>query len=258
MIEFRDTHCHFESFSQAETVAGSAAAEGVTGILGCASSIPDAELLLEISQAYSSIYFAAGVHPHEAGGYSGDTACFFRFQGSGRLKAIGEIGLDFYYDFADHAIQQKVFEQMLSLALEMELPASIHCRDKEGSETAYDLAYGMLKEFSGSGGRFVIHSYSGSMEFMEKFAGLGAWFGINGMITFRKAENIRELAKAYPADKILLETDSPYLAPVPYRGKVNTPAYIPLIAEKTAEVRGCTLEELSVQTNRNTADLFMF
>ena len=102
----------------------------------------------------------------------------------------------------------------------------------------------------------MIHSYSGTLEFMERFAELGAWFGVNGMITFKKAENIRILAKAYPAEKILLETDSPYLAPVPHRGKENTPAYIPLIANALAEVRGVSAEEISELTNRNALDLF--
>ena len=145
---------------------------------------------------------------------------------------------------------------MLDLALSMKLPVSVHCRDKEDSEEAYRLTYDFLKDFSASGGRFVIHSYSGSPAYMERFAELGAWFGINGMITFKKAENIRTLAKLYPADKILLETDAPYLAPVPHRGKENTPAYIPLIAEALAAVRGVSLEEISELTNRNAENLF--
>ena len=258
MIEFRDTHCHFESERQAAQITVAAQAVHVTGILGCASSIPDAEMLFRAASAQEGLFFAAGVHPHEAEGFDGKTDCFDRFRASGKLKAIGEIGLDFYYDFADHTSQQKVFEQMLDLALKMNLPASIHCRDKEDSSAAYDLAYDILKDYASAGGRFVIHSYSGTLPFMEKFAELGAWFGINGMITFRKAENIRELAKAYPQDKILLETDSPYLAPVPFRGKENTPAYIPLIAEKTAEVRQCSIEEIARITNQNTRDLFSF
>jgi TatD DNase family protein len=258
MTDFRDTHCHFQSEEQASLLVTSALEQNVTGILGCASSIPDAEMICRIAQQNPSVYFAAGVHPHEAREYDGNTECFSRFQESGKLKAIGEIGLDFYYDISDRSVQLKVFETMLSLALEMRLPASIHCRDKEDSAEAYDLAYGILKDFSSSGGQFVIHSYSGTVEYMERFAALGAWFGINGMITFRRAENIRDLVKRYPSGKILLETDSPYLAPVPHRGKENSPAFIPLIAEKTAEVRGVTAEEISVLTNQNTAELFSF
>ncbi len=256
MLFFRDTHCHFENEDQAERICVESLEKGISGILGCASNIPDARMLANAAGKIETLFFAAGVHPHESAGFDGDLSCFSEFNNSGKLRAIGEIGLDFYYDLADHESQIRVFQQMLELALSMNLPVSVHCRDKEDSEEAYRLCYDFLKEFSGSGGRFVIHSYSGSLEYMERFAELGAWFGVNGMITFKKAENIRVLARAYPAEKILLETDSPYLAPVPHRGKENTPSYIPLIAETLAEVRGMPLEEISVLTNRNASELF--
>lgn len=256
MLSFRDTHCHFDSEELALRICAESLDQGITGILACASSIPDAQMLCKAVQNIPNLFFAAGVHPHEAANFDGDTACFADFAATGKLKAVGEIGLDFYYDFADHESQLRVFRQMLELALSMKLPVSVHCRDKEDSEEAYRLTYDFLKDFSASGGRFVIHSYSGSPAYMERFAELGAWFGVNGMITFKKAENIRTLAKLYPADKILLETDAPYLAPVPHRGKENTPAYIPLIAEALAAVRGVSLEEISELTNRNAENLF--
>lgn len=256
MLLFCDTHCHFTDEVQAAQVCADSLEKGITGILGCASTIPDARMLCLAAQKIPNLFFAAGVHPHEAANFDGDTSCFTEFQASGKLRAVGEIGLDFYYDFADHESQIKVFSKMLELALSMDLPVSVHCRDKEDSEAAYDIAYQLLKDFSADGGRFVIHSYSGSVKYMELFSGLGAWFGVNGMITFKKAENIRILAKEYPADKILLETDSPYLAPVPFRGKENTPAYIPLIAEALAAVRQVTPEEISTLTNKNAAVLF--
>ena len=256
MLSFRDTHCHFDSEEQALRVCAESKEQGISGILGCASSISDAVMLSKAVQTIPNLSFAAGVHPHEAANFNGDISCFSEFAATGKLKAIGEIGLDFYYDFADHDSQLNVFRQMLELALSMNLPVSVHFRDKEESDEAYRLTYDILKDFSVSGGRFVIHSYSGTPEFMEKFAELGAWFGVNGMITFKKAENIRTLAKIYPAEKILLETDAPYLAPVPHRGKENTPAYIPLIAEALATVRGMTVEEISELTNQNAAALF--
>ena len=256
MLSFRDTHCHFENEAQAERICAESLEKGISGILGCASNIPDAWMLSRAAGKIETLFFAAGVHPHEATGFDGDLSCFSGFKASGKLRAVGEIGLDFYYDLADHESQIRVFRQMLELALSMNLPVSVHCRDKEDSEEAYGLCYDLLKAFSCSGGRFVIHSYSGSLVYMERFAELGAWFGVNGMITFKKAENIRVLARSYPAEKILLETDSPYLAPVPYRGKENTPSYIPLIAEALAEVRGMTLDEVCCLTNRNASDLF--
>ena len=258
MLLFRDTHCHFSEEAQAIRVCADSQEKGISGILGCASTIPDARMLYLAAQKIPNLFFAAGVHPHEAAGFDGDISCFAEFQESGKLRAIGEIGLDFYYDFADHESQKKVFSFMLELALNRNLPVSVHCRDKDNTEEAYDITYQLLKDFSASGGRFVIHSYSGSLKYMELFSSLGAWFGVNGMITFKKAENIRLLAKEYPAEKILLETDSPYLAPVPFRGKENTPAYIPLIAESLAAVRGISPEEVSALTNRNAAELFSF
>lgn len=256
MLSFRDTHCHFADESLAERVCAESLESGIAGILACASSIPDACMLCKAVQKIPNLCFAAGVHPHEAESFDGNFSCFPEFLSTGKLRAVGEIGLDFYYDFADHESQIKVFSKMLELALSMDLPVSVHCRDKEDSEAAYDIAYQHLKDFSADGGRFVIHSYSGSVKYMELFSGLGAWFGVNGMITFKKAENIRTLAKEYPAEKILLETDSPYLAPVPFRGKENTPAYIPLIAEALAAVRQVTPEEISTLTNKNAAVLF--
>lgn len=255
-ISFRDTHCHFQSEEQAEAVAAAALEQGVSGILACASSFPDAEMLQRIAEKLPTVFFAAGVHPHEASGFDAAADFFEKFRTSGKLRAVGEIGLDFYYDLADHETQIRVFELMLGKALELKLPASVHCRDGIDSADACETAYELLKDFASDGGRFVLHSYSGSFAYMERFAELGARFGVNGMITFRRAENIRELAAAYPADRILLETDSPYLAPVPHRGKENTPAFIPLIAVTLARVRGLSVEEVSELTNGNALDLF--
>lgn len=241
---------------QAEAKAAAAREQGVSGILVCASTLTEAELLRRIAETLPGVFFAAGVHPHEADGFDGNTDIFSVLAESDRLRAAGEIGLDFYYDFADHGNQIRVFEVMLETALKWKLPACIHCRDREDSREAYATAYSMLKDFSSDGGRFVIHSYSGTLQDMERFAELGARFGINGMITFRRADNIRELAAAYPPDRILLETDSPYLAPVPHRGKENSPAFIPLIAEAVAQARGMSPEEIAVLTNRNAFELF--
>ena len=132
----------------------------------------------------------------------------------------------------------------------------VHCRDKAESEQAYDDAYSLLKPFAERGGKFVLHCYAGTPGHAEKFAELGSYFGVGGMITFGKADNIRELAKRFPADRLLVETDAPYLAPKPYRGKPNHSRYIPLIGAKLAEVRGITPEECARLTTANAARLF--
>ena len=132
----------------------------------------------------------------------------------------------------------------------------VHCRDKADSVLAYADAYSLLKPFAERGGKFVLHCYAGTPDYAEKFAALGSYFGVGGMITFGKADNIRELAKLLPADRLLLETDAPYLAPKPYRGKPNHSRYIPLIGAKLAEVRGITPEECARLTTANAARLF--
>ncbi|MBQ4328421.1 MAG: TatD family hydrolase [Lentisphaeria bacterium] len=193
----------------------------------CAESVR----AMEFAGYAENVYFSCGIHPHAATEYlAGEKPDFSIFLNHEKLAAVGEIGLDYFYDFSDEASQKTVLEEFLQLALEWNLPAMLHLRDKDNCRKVYDDALAMLGPFAGAGGRFVIHCYAGNAADAEKFLALGGYFGVTGMYTFKAASNIREAIAVVPDERILIETDSPYLAPVPYRGRSNTPGMVPLVA----------------------------
>ncbi|MBQ9502544.1 MAG: TatD family hydrolase [Lentisphaeria bacterium] len=200
---------------------------------------------------------AVGVHPHEAEKYLAQKEDFSPFFSDGVMPAaVGELGLDYYYGLSARPAQLAVFEEFLRLALERKLPAVVHIRDDREREDAYADAYALLTSFANGGGRFVVHCFAGTPAWAEKFLALGGYCGFTGMITFNRAENVRETLRAVPDDRLLIETDSPYLAPVPHRGRKNHPGYLILIARAAAELRGVTTEELAKITTRNARLLF--
>ena len=254
---FIDTHFHSGDYiADMATYCAEAEKAGVRRLILCASGYGDSLNAASIACAHPDVYFAAGIHPHEAAPECENLPLFDRFKNERKLVAVGEAGLDFFYDLSEHEIQKQVFEACLELALRWNLPAIVHCRDKETSVRAYEDAYDLLKPFAGRGGRFVLHCYAGSLEFAGKFLELGGYFGIGGMITFTKADNIRAVAAGLPLSRLLLETDAPYLAPKPHRGKDNCSAFIPLVAQKLAEVKGISMEECAVATTQNAFALF--
>ncbi len=194
---------------------------------------------------------AVGVHPHQAAEYLANRADFRIFRDKPKVVAIGELGLDYYYETSAPCAQQQVLEEFLDLALEWDLPAVIHLRDKDGAEQVYEDAYRLLEAFARRGGRFEIHSFAGTPGWAERFLALGAYCGVNGMVTFKRADNIRAGLQAIPLERLLLETDSPYLAPVPHRGEQNHPGFLPLIAARTAAEKGVSTEELAQITTAN-------
>jgi len=200
--------------------------------------------------------FAAGVHPHEAAEYLKTREDFSSFRDDPLLVAVGELGLDYYYELSDRQAQRQVFAEFLDLALAWDRPAVVHLRDRDGADDAYREALELLTPFARSGGRFAVHCYAGTREYLERFLDLGAFAGVTGMATFRAAENIRANLALIPADRLLIETDSPYLAPVPFRGSENTPGLLILAAAAAARVRGTTLEELAELSWRNAAEFF--
>ena len=211
----------------------------------------------EFAQVIPDTGYAAGVHPHQAENFMNQPEDFSIFFKDGlRPVAIGELGVDYFYDNAPAQIQLTVLEKFLALALEQDLPAIIHIRDKEDSEKAYIDAYNLLKPFSESGGRFVVHCFAGTPDWAEKFLSLDAYLGVTGIVTFKRAENIRETLKVIPQNRLLLETDSPYLAPVPHRGKENHPGFLVLVAQTVARERGCSIEEIAASATANGLELF--
>lgn len=211
-------------------------------MLCAASNYGESLQAMDAACRVPEIYFACGVHPHEAGEYLVSREDFSGFRGHEKLVAIGEIGLDYFYDYSDRPSQVKVLEKFLNLALEWDLPAMLHLRDKDDCRHAYDDALSMLGDFSGAGGRFVIHCYAGNAADAEKFLAMGGFFGVTGMYTFKAAHNIREAVAVIPDDRLLIETDSPYLAPVPYRGRVNSCAMVALVAQALGAARNMTPE----------------
>jgi len=167
------------------------------------------------------------------------------------MVAIGEIGLDYYYDHSDRTCQREVFERQLQLAIELDLPIVVHTRDADADTEA------ILRNFMpGMRQRGVIHSFTSGMALAEYCLGEGFHLGFNGISTFNRADNVREVIAMTPLEQILFETDSPYLTPVPYRGKPNAPCYLPFIAEKVAEVKQVALESLLPQVWDNSLRLF--
>ena len=201
--------------------------------------------------------YAVGVHPHQAENFMLQKEDFSIFFNDDRPPAaIGELGIDYYYDNAPAEIQKQVLAYFLQLALEKNLPAIIHIRDKEDCDQAYQDAWQLLEPFARKGGRFVVHCFAGTPVWAEKFLSLGAFIGVTGIVTFKRAENIRETLKVIPDDRLLIETDSPYLAPVPHRGKENHPGFLILIAKAVAELKNMTIEELAALTTANGMRLF--
>ena len=203
------------------------------------------------AQAVETAFFAAGVHPHNAEKYLAEQNDFLEFRNHPKLKAIGELGLDYFYEHSTHEAQKEVFARFLELALDWNLPAIVHLRDRDREWNAYEDGYELLAPFAERGGRFVVHCFSGTPDWARKFLSLGAYLGVTGMVTFNRAQNIRESLAVIPDERLLIETDSPYLAPVPHRGTENHPGFLALIAARVAEERGRSLEEIAALTTAN-------
>ncbi len=246
-----DTHCHFTSEESPEEFRRKCEEAGVGQALMCGGSYEDSLETAEFSKRAGNCLFAAGVHPNEAADFKGKAEDFEIFAEREGFAAVGEIGLDFLRGEPERGLQTRIFSEFLDLALKLGKPAVVHCRDKEGVYDAYAASYEHLKPFSEKGGSFVLHCYTGSVEWAERFLALGAYFGIGGIITFAKGQNVRDVALALPAKNLLLETDSPYLAPVPHRGKPNHPSLLPHTAKALAKLRGESLEALSEATTEN-------
>ena len=203
------------------------------------------------AEAVETAFFVFVVHPHNAEKFLAEPNEFNEFRAAPKLKAIGELGLDYFYDHSPRDAQMEVFGRFLDLALEWGLPAIVHLRDRDQVWNAYEDGYELLAPFAKKGGRFVVHCFSGTPEWARKFLSLGAYLGVTGMVTFNRAQNIRESLAVIPDERLLIETDSPYLAPVPHRGTENHPGFLALIAARVAEERGRSVEEIATLTTAN-------
>lgn len=248
-----ESHAHYdaEQFDEdRDELLSSMPKQGVGTIVNVGATIRSCVEIVDMAQQYPFIYAAIGVHPDEVGALNEDTFALVKAQAKKeKVVAVGEIGLDYYWDNESHDVQKKWFIKQLNLARELKLPVVIHSR-----EAAADTLQIMREHAKGLPG--VIHCFSYSPEMAREYVKMGFYIGVGGVVTFKNAKKLKEVVEEIPLDRILLETDSPYLAPVPHRGERNSSLYIPHIAEEIAGIKGCSYEEVITQTEKNGCDLF--
>jgi TatD DNase family protein len=247
-----DSHAHYddEAFNEdREEVIQGLKDKGVIGVLNCGASMEGARMSVELSNKYDFIYSAVGVHPEHANVIDEKVIEELRkLAQNPKVRAIGEIGLDYYYEEnPPREVQKTAFRLQMKLAKELNLPVVIHDRD------AHKDTLDILKEFPEVIG--VVHCFSGSVEFAKECLKLGYYIGFTGVITFKNAKKIAEVASIVPMDKLLVETDCPYMAPAPHRGKRNQSDYIKYIIEKISEIKDKTIEEIEKATTFNAKQL---
>ncbi|MCM1184886.1 MAG: TatD family hydrolase [Roseburia sp.] len=249
-----ESHAHYddEAFDGDREVLLSAMREnGIAHIVNVGASLESTASTIALTQKYPFIYGAAGVHPNETGALNEERFVWLAGQcRQPKVVAVGEIGLDYHWDEPSQEIQKKWFERQLDLARALKKPVIIHSRD--AAKDTYDIM--TAKRASEIGG--VVHCYSYSAEMALDYVKMGFYIGIGGVVTFKNAKKMKEVAKAVPLERILLETDSPYLAPAPYRGKRNSSLYLPLIAKEIAEIKNIEYDAVTEQTDRNARKLF--
>lgn len=255
---FIDSHAHIdgpEFDADRDEVIARARAAGVSTILNVGTGDPHSgafERAVELGKRYKSVYTAIGTHPHDARFY--DDAAEARIKTlikSERVIAWGEIGLDFHYDNSPRDVQVAVFKRQLRAARECNLPVVIHTREAE-AETIEILK----TDYDGAERRGIFHCFSGSRELAQRAVELGFMISFSGIVTFKKAEELRETAREVPLDRLLIETDCPYLTPIPYRGKRNEPAYVVEVARCLAGLHNVDIEEMARITTANFNDFF--
>lgn len=249
-----ETHAHYddEAFHEdRETVLGAMNENGIGTIVNVGASLKSTAATVELTKNYSFIYGAAGVHPNETGELNEENFMWLADQAAlPRIVAVGEIGLDYYWDEPEHDVQKYWFKRQLDLARELKKPVIIHSRD--AAKDTYDIM--TAKNAQEIGG--VIHCYSYSAEMALDYVKMGFYIGIGGVVTFKNGKKIKEVVEAIPMDKIVLETDSPYLAPEPNRGKRNSSLNIPYIAKQIAQIKDITYEEVVAITEQNAKKLY--
>jgi TatD DNase family protein len=251
---FVDSHAHLdgpEFDTDRDEVIQRARDAGVSAILNVGTGDPHSgalERALELADKHQEVYAAVGIHPHDARLFDdkAEQRITSLIEQSRRVIAWGEIGLDFHYDNSPRDVQLEVFRRQLQLARDVNLPVIIHTREAE-EETVEILT----SQWAGCGLPGVMHCFSGSLQLAQQAIELGFYVSFSGIITFKKAEDLRAVAKEVPLDSLLIETDCPFLAPVPFRGKRNEPAYVVEVARCLAELRGMSVEKIGEITTDN-------
>ena len=252
---FIDTHCHLEdeNFSaDRNEVIERAKSSGVERIINFGSTPQSCEAVVELAKTFSELYAGVGIHPEEIDTFDANTcARLAELAANPKVVAVGEIGLDYHWekDPSRRLIQQKIFVAQLDLARQLNLPVCVHDRDAHADTLK-------ILQTEARGLRGVLHCYSGSLETAREVFKLDWLIGVDGPLTFKNSAKLPEIVKAAPRDRLLIETDAPYLAPVPHRGKRNEPAYVVEVAKKLAELCNETLDEVAAYTSANAKNLY--
>ena len=248
-----DTHAHYddEQFdADRDELLKKMQENGIGVIVNAGSTIESWDKIRRLTEEYPFVYGAVGVHPDETGSLDeAGMAEMERMLDLDKIVAVGEIGLDYYWDNEAHEVQKKWFIRQIELARKKEMPVIIHSR-----EAAAD-TFEIMKEHA-AGMKAVIHCYSYSPEMAREYVKMGYYIGVGGVVTFKNAKKLKAVVEEIPLSSIVLETDCPYLAPEPYRGKRNCSLYLPYVAEKIARIKGVSVEEVVGRTEENSRDLY--
>ncbi|HIT66640.1 MAG TPA: TatD family hydrolase [Candidatus Merdisoma merdipullorum] len=249
-----ESHAHYddEAFDlDRDELLGKCQEQGIEYIVNVSASLDSVKTTLALAQRYPFVYAAVGVHPDEVGGLDEESFAWLKEQcASPKTVAVGEIGLDYYWDKEDHELQKYWFQRQLALAKELELPIIVHSREA-CADTLEEIKKAHTPELRG-----VIHCFSYSPETAQEYLEMGYYIGIGGVVTFKNAKKLKEVVKLVPVERILLETDCPYLAPEPNRGKRNSSLNLPYVAAAIAELKGVDTDEVIRITNENAKKLY--
>ena len=249
-----ETHCHLDYLKQAplEEILQRCAEVNIEKIITIGVDPENLDKVFELSNENEMIYFTQGIHPHDAkDARDDDMKKIIQRCSEKKMVAVGEIGLDYHYDNSPRKIQLSRFEEQMQIAVDHNKPVVIHSRDAD------DDMISILKSFGPSLKRHgVIHSFTATKKLAETALDLGFYLGFNGIITFKKAEDVRDIVRYAPLERLLIETDAPFLTPVPHRGKENAPFYLPFILEKMAELKEVSVEKAASVFYQNSIQLF--
>lgn len=253
-----DTHCHLDYPYDGKTVdqiVQEAHAAGVSHLMSIGTTAANAPVLKEIADRFENVFFTVGVHPHDSAEVPDDyLATLESWAKTPKCRGIGEIGLDYYYEHSDRKSQLQRLREQLALARQLALPIVIHSRDGEEDLLRELETHIKLAPHSSRPG--VIHCFSGTESFAQRCLDLGFFISFSGILTFKKSQELRRIAQAIPLDRVLIETDAPFLAPEPLRGKKCEPAMVVHTAAKLAQIHGVTFEEVATATTHNAKTLF--
>ncbi len=251
---FIDTHSHIDMDEFKDNIPEILAKcndVGVTKIIIPGVNVEDTPRIIDLIDKYDNLYALVGMHPEEAAKWDSNSYVYFKnIAMHPKVLGIGEIGLDYYWDRSTAKLQQEIFKLQIELAKEIHKPICVHDRE------AHADTMNILKETNAIEAGVVLHCFSGSVEFLEECIKEGFYISLGGVTTFKNAKKPQEIAKHVPIDRLMLETDAPYLTPTPHRGEINYPYYVPIIAEYIANLKSVTVDELAQNTYNNSIRFF--